>query len=302
MDRKYRNTGLAVGLMVLLGGSPSWAGPPPNPTASDAGGNTAGGTNALQNNAGTFNTAFGTFTLFFNTTGIANTTGNNNTALGVGAGNTLVSGSDNIYIGHPGGTATESQTLRLGNGQTQTFIAGIANASLLFVGLPVVVNAATNQVSALLSSARYKQDIKDVGTQSQKLGQLRPVSFRYKSDPQRVRQYGLIAEEVAEVYPELVVRGADGTIEGVRYQELLPLVLHAVQQQQEQLTVQAKQLRTQGQELADVRMQNESLRSALGQMEAQAQEMAALKAQVAALMALSAQEQGSQAVLAAAQK
>jgi small-conductance mechanosensitive channel len=65
--------------------------------------------------------------------------------------------------------------------------------------------------------------------------QLRPVVFRYKQDPQGERQYGLIAEQVAKVYPELVARNAAGAVETVRYQELIPMLLNQAQQQQRQL-------------------------------------------------------------------
>jgi len=70
------------------------------------------------------------------------------------------------------------------------------------------------QLGTQVSAARYKRDIQALGPRSERLAQLRPVSFRYKEDPQGTRQYGLIAEEVAQVYPELVTRNAQGEIEG----------------------------------------------------------------------------------------
>ena len=73
--------------------------------------------------------------------------------------------------------------------------------------------------------------------------QLRPVTFHYKTEPTGPRQYGLIAEEVAKVYPELVTRDAEGAIEGVRYEELTPLLLNELQQQHRQMTPQAQQQR-----------------------------------------------------------
>ncbi len=136
-------------------------------------------------------------------------------------------------MGSFGGVATESNTMRLGRtGQTtSTFIAGIATG---LSGSPVVVSS-TGQLGSVGSSARYKHNIQTMGARSRALFQLRPVSVRYKQDPRGVRQYGLIAEEVAKVYPELVTRRSDGTVESVQYHELIPMVLNELQRQQREL-------------------------------------------------------------------
>ena len=99
-----------------------------------------------------------------------------------------------------------------------------------------------------------------MGGHSRGLLQLRPVIFRYKQDAQGERQYGLIAEEVAKVYPELVTRGANGEVESVRYQEVIPMLLNELQHQQRQLAVQA-------QELAALKAQNARLRAAVAQQQ-----------------------------------
>src|SRR5262249_12666653 len=211
--------------------------------------NIASGAYALLSNAtGDFNTATGVSALQHNTTGQLNTatginalvnmtTGNENIAVGARAGASLKSGSRNIYLGNPG-VASESTTLRLGSLQTRAFIAGVVGT--VVSGSTVVVSN-TGQLGTLPSSARYKRDIHPLGEQSQKLHQLRPVSFRYKQDPQGVKQYGLVAEEVATVYPELVLKGEKGEIEGVQYQELIPpLVNEAQHQQREWAAVKAK--------------------------------------------------------------
>jgi hypothetical protein len=112
--------------------------------------------------------------------------------------------------------------MRLGNVQTKTFIAGVYSAPVS--GTNVTINA-NGQLGTLLSSARYKRDIEPMGTRSESVLKLRPVTYIYKQDEQGVRQYGLIAEEVATVYPELVTRNATGEVECVRYQELIPLPL-----------------------------------------------------------------------------
>jgi len=86
------------------------------------------------------------------------------------------------------------------------------------------------RLGVLLSSARYKQDIQPIGAHSENVQQLRPVTLHYKDQPAGpLLQYGLIAEEVAKVYPELVTRNAEGEIEGVRYEELTPLLLNEFQ-------------------------------------------------------------------------
>jgi polyhydroxyalkanoate synthesis regulator phasin len=85
-----------------------------------------------------------------------------------------------------------------------------------------------------VSSARFKRDIRDMGEASGRLMKLRPVTFRYKEDPAGTRQYGLIAEEVERVYPELVTRGDDGKVEGVRYDLLPALLLNEMKRQDRQ--------------------------------------------------------------------
>src|SRR5262249_8388946 len=128
------------------------------------------------------------------------------------AGYKLSSGDRNIYVGNSG-VASESRTIRLGQApnQSRTFIAGIYGVPLSSGNAPVAVFIDKNgQLGKIPSSARYKKDVADIRDTSQGLYQLRPVTFRYKQDPQGQRQYGLIAEEVAKVYPELVTKGADG--------------------------------------------------------------------------------------------
>jgi hypothetical protein len=131
------------------------------------------------------------------------------------------------------------------------------------------------QLGVKVSSARYKRDIHAMGVHSQGLRQLRPVTFRYKDDPQGGIHYGLIAEEVARVYPELITKGGKGEVEGVLYDELIPMLLNEVQHQQQtlsvqarQLSTQAQQLSTQSQEVAELRAQNERLQATFVQQTA----------------------------------
>ena len=92
---------------------------------------------------------------------------------------------------------------------------------------------------------------------SQGVYHLRPVIFRYKHDPQGQQQYGLIAEEVAKVYPELVTKGADGKVESVQYHELIPMLLNEVQHQQQEIA----ELKAQAQQVAELKAQNEEQRA-----------------------------------------
>jgi hypothetical protein len=203
--------------------------------------NTADGDNALYSNTtGYHNTASGSNALVSNTTGItnvafglealfSNTTGSNNIAVGTGAGYNLTYGNNNIDIGNEG-VATEGGTIRIGTRgtQTATYIAGIENARV--TGAAVYVTS-SGQLGVLASSERYKTAIAPMGAGTEKLQALRPVSFHLKTDPKGTLQYGLIAEEVAEVYPELVIRDRSGKVQGVRYDELAPMLLNEVQKQ-----------------------------------------------------------------------
>jgi hypothetical protein len=147
--------------------------------------------------------------------------------------------------------------MRLGSNQTQTYLAGISGVP---VSGSVVLISNTGQLGIQASSSRYKRDIQPMGGHSRGLFQLRPVIFRYKHDAQAERQYGLIAEEVAKVYPELVTRDATGEIESVRYHELTPMLLNELQHHQRQLAAQA-------QELATLKAQNARLRAAVVQQQ-----------------------------------
>jgi hypothetical protein len=195
--------------------------------------NTAVGANALYNNTtGKQNTAVGGQALGGNIKGsnnvaagfgaLQNIRGNNNIGLGTNAGFVTKAGSNNIYIGSFGiGGAGESNVTRIGRVQTKTFIAGIKGVPLN--GATVVVNAA-GQLGVVASSARYKMDIQPLGDAADKLSRLRPVSYQYKTEP-GVIHYGLIAEEVDKVMPELVVRDEEGQPESVQYLEIVPLLL-----------------------------------------------------------------------------
>jgi hypothetical protein len=209
--------------------------------------NTASGVSALQANTSGFNnTAFGYSALFGNISGAGNTaigrgalanniTGVGNIALGEQAG-WLTTGSNNILIGNANvGVGSEASTIRIGavGGQTRTFIAGIRNVTTGAADAIAVLIDSNGQLGTVSSSRRVKFDIASMGDTTDSLMRLRPVTFRYlKHGDHAPLQYGLIAEEVAEIYPELVARNKDGEVETVMYQFLAPMLLNQVQKQQ----------------------------------------------------------------------
>jgi hypothetical protein len=181
--------------------------------------NTADGVSALTNNvSGNFNTAIGASALF------NNTTGSNNIALGFLAGDN-VTGDNNIDIGAEG-VAGDSNTIRIGTNQRGAFIAGIRGATTANVNaIPVLVDSA-GQLGTLSSSRRFKKDIKPLDKTSEAIFALRPVAFHYKNDYASAPQFGLIAEEVADVNRDLVVRDDQGEIYTVRYEAVNAMLLN----------------------------------------------------------------------------
>jgi len=199
--------------------------------------NTAVGLSALRvNTTGNENTATGADALDSNTTGAANTangvvalfnntTGSFNIALGFAAGITLTTGDHNIDIGNVG-VAGEANTIRIGNSnQTATYIAGISGAGV--TGIAVKVNAA-GQLGTPPSTARFKDDIRPMNEASEAILGLKPVTFRYKKeiDPERAPQFGLVAEDVAKVNPDLIARDAKGDVYTVRYDAVNAMLLN----------------------------------------------------------------------------
>ena len=239
--------------------------------------NTATGTSALNNNStGSGNTASGVLALQLNTDGSNNTavgfkalkktTGTKNIGIGYQAGASLSTGSNNIYIGNIG-TPDESQTIRIGTAQMGTFIAGIANATVGNAA-SVIIDTATGKLGIPTSSARYKQNVVPMGARSADILQLRPVTFAYKDEAPSTTHYGLIAEEVAQVYPELVTRTAAGEVQTVKYQELIVMLLNELQRQrhefQETLQTQQQTLQTQRQILHRQQQELVDLRNMVG--------------------------------------
>jgi len=222
--------------------------------------NTATGFDALfANTTGNINTADGAQALQQNTTGWGNTatgqgalnhntTGTVNIGLGYQAGENVTTGSHNIEIGNAG-AAGDNNTIKIGTEgqQAKTFIAGIYNTSI--TGNAVMVNS-SGQLGVVVSSERFKTAVAPMGAKTAKLGLLRPVIFKLRTDANGEVQYGLVAEEVAKVYPELVVRDALGRIDGVRYDELAPMLLNEMQKDHAKVAAQESEIRDLKRQLA----------------------------------------------------
>jgi hypothetical protein len=202
------------------------------------GSNTANGANALINNTtGNSNTANGLYALQ------NNITGSNNIALGSFAGTNLTTGDNNIDIGN-GGVAAEANTIRVGTGgfQTRAFMAGIYGTPVS--GGPVKISS-SGQLGVAPSSARFKQDIYSMDKASEAILALKPVTFHYKKelDPEGVPQFGLVAEQVEKVNPDLVARDGQGKVYTVRYEAVNAMLLNEFLKQHRQVQEQQKQIK-----------------------------------------------------------
>jgi hypothetical protein len=190
--------------------------------------NSAFGWAALASNTlGSGNTANGAQALLRNTTGIANTatgrgalsfsTGDFNTALGYSAGSAVTTASNVICIGANVAGADVSDSCYIGNIFNQTS----------FNGIPVLIHG-DNKLGTTTSSKRFKEEIKPMDKASEALLALKPVTFRYKKeiDPAGTSQFGLVAEDVEKVNPDLVVRDKEGKAYSVRYDQVNAMLLN----------------------------------------------------------------------------
>jgi uncharacterized coiled-coil protein SlyX len=172
-----------------------------------------------------------------NQAGVNITTGSDNICIGVGAGIGVTTGNNNIRIGDSSGE-DEAATIRIGRGgvQTKTIIAGIFGATVPG-GTAVVVNS-EGQLGTTPSSERFKDEIKPMDKISEAILALKPVTFHYKNDAKSIAQFGLIAEEVAEVNSDLVVRDEKGEIYTVRYDAVNAMVLNEFLKEHKKLEAQ----------------------------------------------------------------
>lgn len=220
-----------------------------NFTTTAASSTACGGSALTSLTEGNDNTAIGQSSLVNLTEGAQNTavgrssgsgllTGNGNTLIGLGAGSAYVSNeSNNIVLGANPGTIDESLTIRIGDGQTQQncYIDGIyASTVNSDTGLSVFVDD-QGKLGTIVSSAQFKEHICDIDGASKPIMKFRGVSFSLKGDPKHRRQFGLIAEEVYKIFPELVVLDKHGKPFAIRYHELPVLMLNEMQKQADRI-------------------------------------------------------------------
>lgn len=214
----------------------------------------AGADSGQGNTTGFANVFVGSFA------GGQNTTGSHNIALGANAGVSLTTGAFNIAIGSFG-VADESHTIRIGrpydegnaSGHRRAFVEGIYGVTTGLANATMVVVDSDGQLGTISSSLRYKQDVADMGDASASLMQLRPVTFRYRTHPEGPPQFGLVAEDVEQVMPELVLRDANGRIETVAYHQLPAMLLNELQKQARTIARQQAELEALKAEMAAVR-------------------------------------------------
>jgi hypothetical protein len=161
--------------------------------------------------------------------------------------------NNNICIGN-GGALSDSNTTRIGSGQTRVFIDGIRGKTTKADGVDVIIDS-SGQLGTVISSARFKDDVEDMDEASDGLLKLRPVTFRYKGQEGERRQFGLIAEEVEKVLPDLVVRDASGRPETVLYREIPTMLLNEVQKQHRTIEQQRRLIQALEERLASMERQ-----------------------------------------------
>ncbi len=260
--------------------------------------NTGIGLNALYyNTRGHRNIAVGLGALEFNTTGSdntavghqslsANTIGKNNIAIGFEAGSSITTGDNNIDIGNVG-LQDDRRTIRLGDSRhTATFIAGISGATVPG-GVGVVIDA-SGHVGTLTSSERFKDRIRPMEKLSEAIFSIQPVTFRYKKDldPDGTLQFGLVAEQVEKVNPDLVARDEQGQPYTVRYEAVNAMLLNEFLKEHRKVKKQQVAIK----QLESRVGQYEDLRSTVAQQQKQIQLLTAtLKEQVSQIQKMSAQ-------------
>jgi hypothetical protein len=254
-------------------------------TAND---NTADGYAAmLFNTIGNRNAAVGYWALYNNTTGnnntangysalVNNTTGNDNIALGNFAGSNLTTGDNNIDIGNQG-VAGEANTIRIGTlgTQTATYLAGVMGRTSPR-GTPVFINA-NGQLGTVTSSARFKDGIKPMERASEAIFALKPVIFHYKKeiDADRSPEFGLVAEDVDKVDPDLVVRDAGGKVYTVRYEAVNAMLLNEFLKEHRKVQAQDRKIREQQATIAELKRGFQALVAHVKEHESKIQKVSA---------------------------
>jgi hypothetical protein len=261
--------------------------------ANSADQNTATGAGALlSNNTGTGNTATGAFALFANTTGAYNNafgsqalynniTGRSNTAIGDAAAY-FITGTYNICIGaNVYGSSGEDNTIRIGDnlptgaGQSACYIGGIFGQSVDPGSATTVYAGSNGKLGIFLSSQRFKRDIEPMSRASEAVLALKPVTFHYKSDAKNTPCFGLIAEQVAQVDPDLVVRDKEGKPYSVRYDQVNAMLLNEFLKEHRKVEQQDRKLQKQETTIAQLKSEIKVLTAGLKVQAAEIQKVSA---------------------------
>jgi trimeric autotransporter adhesin len=274
----YRNT--ATGAFALFSNTGSTD--DPNQPSGDPGSfNTANGYQALFNNTtGIANTAIGERALFNNTIGFGNI------AVGNGALSNNSSGNNNIALGAfaGGAVSTANSVIAIGalgqNVDNSCFIGQIYTNIQPQVGTDpdlVTINSSGRLGRANVSSRRYKHDIQPVDKASEVIYTLKPVSFRYNKeyDATQTLAFGLIAEEVAEVNPDLVGRNPEGRPESVRYEQINAMLLNEFLKEHRQVEEQARKIQEQQATIAELRSELKALAATVHEQASQLRKVSA---------------------------
>ncbi len=221
-------------------------------TNSTSRNNTAIGSSALSiNNTGSFNTADGSFALS------GNTTGSDNTALGYNAGSNITTAHNVICIGTTGQNVSDS-----------FYVANVFQTAIDPDNLPVRIDF-TGRLGTQSSSRRFKDHITPMDKGSEAILALNPVTFHYKDDTRGRPEFGLIAEEVAQVDPNLVVRDKEGKPYSVRYDRVNAMLLNEFLKEHRKVQELEATLNQQGKTFVKQKEQIEALTSALQKVSAQ---------------------------------
>jgi hypothetical protein len=294
MDAGYNTTGYNNVIIGYLAGTSNDTGFYNTFVGYEAGdGNTSGDHNTFVGNVVSRSNSTGSVNTFIgNDAGDGNTTGSVNTFLGSWAGAYNVTGNWDVYIANNGpSSGTESNAIRIGSplttnclpqpqspcGQGTAYIAGIFGATSSS-GIPVYIDS-DGKLGTQTSSLRFKEQVRDMGDSTDALMKLRPVTFLYKpeyANGERTLQYGLIAEEVATVYPELVAYDNDGQPYSVRYQYLTTMLLNEVQKQYHRAEAGAKVISQQEDKIEGQQRQIDSLQKLNGEFQQRLSRLEAL--------------------------
>jgi len=199
-----------------------------------------------------------------------NTSGANNVAIGSNAGNSVTTGSNNIDIANSA-VVGDTNAIRIGKSgtQTNTYVAGISGVTVAG-GVSVVIDS-TGHLGTATSSARFKENIQPMDKTSEAILALKPVTFRYKHDldPEGIPQFGLVAEEVEKVNPDLVARDEQGKPYTVRYEGVNAMLLNEFLKEHRKVEAQQSKIEQQDAKIARQQKQIEALTAGVQKVSAQ---------------------------------